>query len=84
MISSLTLQLLRMKVVFLIFVISTFTNGLVIIDESLIEKFLRAGLNHAAIAIRDPPEMPLWKMDPYQVQIPSTKMKDKLGYECFS
>ena len=52
-----------MKVVFFVFTILSVTNTQVSIDEGLIEKFLRAGLNRAGMAMRTGEE-PLWKLDP--------------------
>ena len=63
MISSLSLQLSKMKVVFLLFTILSITNAQANIDAELVEKFLKAGLNRAAMAMRTGEE-PLWQLDP--------------------
>ena len=52
-----------MKIFIVIYVIFTFTKGYVVLDKTLIEKFLRAGLKRAAIAMRTD-EKPLWQLDP--------------------
>ena len=78
MISSLTLQLSKMKVVFLLFTILSITNAQTTIDEGLVEKFLRAGLNRAAMAMRTGEE-PLWPLDPVLVTN-FTFSQDELEY----
>jgi len=55
-----------MKVVFLLFTILSISNAQTTIDAGLVEKFLRAGLNRAAMAMRTGEE-PLWPLDPILV-----------------